>query len=180
MTTTLYFCGALGEAGPVLSCPDSAMLRGAVHTLQADQVNPCTKASLTAAGVDSDGDVGLDAVHGGAFANAFTYEQATGPTGGGNENLVLRVSVAGDDIQVLFATDGAGASITPIGTAVRDLINADPDASAKVVAACPGTGASEVAALAQTNLAGGLDDGDHIKFDGNPPVCRRVNSRVTV
>ena len=71
----------------------------------------------------------------------------------------LSVAVAGNDITVSLATDGAGA-ITSTASDIMAAINADTDASALVTASLSGTddGTGVVTAMAQTNLSNGTDN----------------------
>ena len=74
-------------------------------------------------------------------------------------NTPLSVAVAGNDITVNVATSAGGAA-TSTAAQVRDAINAHAGASALVTAAnaAANDGTGVVAALAYTNLAGGVDD----------------------
>lgn len=72
-------------------------------------------------------------------------------------NTVRSISVAGNDVTVNLATDGAGAvAVTETATAIAAAINAHAGASALLGAtADEGTGAGLTAALAMTSLASG-------------------------
>ena len=167
-------CLSDGSEAYALSCITTSQLLTSMGPQQADSLTANTKALLTVNGVDANGDVLCTSLNGGTLANSITAQFDTGPTGGGNENLVLRVSVTSTAILVEFATDGSGNSITPTGEAVKDLLLADDPSSALVIASCPGTGLSNAAAIAATALAGGLDDGNYLKILGNPPSVRRI------
>jgi hypothetical protein len=76
----------------------------------------------------------------------------------GTANATLSVSVAGNDITVSMATDGAATpAITSTAAQVRDAVNAHAGASALVVASFPGaaTGTGLAVAQAMTALSGG-------------------------
>lgn len=170
----LYICDPTGSVLTAISCADdSVSLKSSVGSIQVSAINPSTPAQRTIAGVDGDGDITIKARYGGLHGNDLNYEQVTGPTGAGNEDLLLRVDVSGNDVSVKFATDGSGASVTPTAAEVAALLNGDT--TLPVEAELPGSGASAVNAAAMDDLLGGLDDGDWLKFDGKNPHCCRVN-----
>ena len=150
----------------LIEMPDDSLV--AASTLSA-----CTPASHLFSGVDPDGDVVVTAFYGGAPENALQVALATGPIGAGNEDLLLRVDAQGEmpsqQVTVLFATDGVGASITPTAVDVAALLNTDPLASQIVTATAGGTGLADVVAAVLTNLSGGLDDGDRVLIHGMGP-----------
>ena len=150
---------------------------------RADSLVASVPAQHTFPGADADGDVLVKAFFGGEPSDQLQVAFATGPTGAGNENLLLRVDVQGSapawEVTVLFATDGGGASVTPTATDVAALLNTDPAVATVVEAVLPGTGVSNVAATALTALAGGTDTGSWLKFEGSPSVCRQIH-RVEV
>ena len=170
----LYICNPDGVVLTMMSCgDDSVFLKSSVGEIQVSAITPSTPAQRVIAGSDANGDVTVKARYGGAHGNNLNYEQVTGPVGAGNENLPLRVDVSGDDVSVKFATDGAGASITPTANDLATLINNDDALPVEIELG--GTGASAVSAAAMDDLAGGLDDGDWLKFGGAKPHCCRVN-----
>ena len=176
MTTTLYVCHPDGSTCLKTVAPDAALLDTALGKIRADTLQGGGKASVTLPGADADGDVLYTARHGGTQGNDIMVAHQTGPTGAGNENLPLRTSLVGRQLTILFATDGAGASITPTATQVETMVNADPDGSSQVVAAAQGTGASLVTTASLTPLTGGADTGHFIKFNTKPPSVARVNT----
>ena len=184
MSRTLYICNhALTEHICTIAAADDSMMLTSMGRQRADSLVACVPAEVTLPGVDANGDVLVQAFYGGSPGDQIQVAFATGPTGAGNENLALRIDVQGTspawEVTVLFATDGAGASVTPIATDVASLLNTDPAVDVIVEATLPGTGASAVAAVALTALAGGVDSGNWIKFVGKPPVCRQIH-RVEV
>lgn len=128
------------------------------------------KARLALPGVTITGGLDAEAITGGTAGNSIRVALATGPTGAGNEDLLLRVGTAGDDITVEFSTDGAGASVTPTAQQVADLVNADPQASVKILLSCSSDGTGLVVAVALTNLAGGLESSSLLVIDGDTSV----------
>lgn len=88
-------------------------------------------------------------------------------------NAALTVNVAGRDITINLATDGASAE-TSTATQVLDAVNTHPSASSLVVATLPGTsnGTGIVPASAFENLVGGVDAG--------PWNTRRINRSFTI
>jgi hypothetical protein len=172
MPTVLRFCNSASLVEVEKSSPNAAMLTiPAGNTKRADTFVGSTKASLaTISGADANGDIDIEACCGGTHGNSITYEQVTGPTGAGNEDLALRMDVSGQDVSVKFATDGSGNSVTPTAAQVAALV------SGMLKATAGGTGASTVGTQVQTTLTGGLDDGDIHVFDGKVPVLRTVAS----
>lgn len=158
---------------------DASLINTNMGPKRADLLAQSTPAEFTFPGVDGDGDVLVKAFFGGLPGNQIQVELAAGPTGAGNENLALRIGLAGSapawEVSVLFATNGAGSSITPSATDVANLLNTDPEVAMIVEATLPGSGASDVVAAALTSLASGADDGDWIKFEGHAPTCRQIN-----
>ncbi len=150
---------------------DDSMLLTNVLRKRADSLSANSPASIAIGSGDSA--VTYSSRYGGLCWNACTVEHTPGPTGSGNENRPLGVSVVGVALTVSFGTDGNGDSIVPTANQVRDLVNGDPDASAVMIATAGGTGAGQAATQAPTTLSGGLDNGDWLKFEGLPPtVCR--------
>ena len=181
MARTIYICDASGASMicTISAQDDSQMLTSMGTRKRADALVSTVPAEHTFPGGDGDGDVLVKSFFGGEPGNQIQVALATGPTGAGNESLPLRVDVQGSppawEVTVLFATDGAGASITPTATAVADLLNTDPAVATIVEATLPGTGASSVVAAALTALTGGANTGSWLKFDGRPPVCRQIH-----
>ena len=168
-----YFCDSQGNLRFTIAVADDASeLLTAMGKKAASAFTASAQAELTASGVDVDGDVTIKARYGGTWGNNKSYEQVTGPTGGGNEDLSLRVDVDGDTVSVKFATDGSGNSVTPTAQQVHDLINADD--SLPIVAELPGDGTSAVATSAATALSGGTDNGTCYKITAPTPQCIRV------
>jgi len=167
-------CQPDGCFAQTVSADATAQLLTTTGKRQADSLVANTAATLTHAGVDSDGDVLYAALMGGLYGNVVTVQHDEGPTGAGNENLILRAGVTAKAILVEFATDGSGVSVTPTGEDVRDIVNGHADASALVTASCPGSGLTNQATKAATPLAGGLDDGDYLKFLGKPNIAMRI------
>jgi hypothetical protein len=171
------------EAGDVLLCTvageDTSPIETSMGPQAASTLVGSTPSEFTFPGVDADGDVKVLAFFGGLPGDQHQVSIGEGPTGGGNENLPLRLELTGSapawEVAVLYATDGAGDSVTPTGTEVANLLNTDPAVETVVEAELPGSGASDVVAAALTPLAGGIDDGDWLKFSGHAPTCRRIN-----
>ena len=178
MARRLHFCDALGATWKELVYPDNEFVPTAMGELQADQLAGSTKALITVigAGGDPDGNVDVSARHGGSLGNSLRFSIETGPTGAGNENLLLRASRVGSDISVFFATDGAGASITATAQQVADTITNDADASGYLTAVPGGTGAANAGTSTIANLLGGVNYGEHYKIDGRPPSLVRINT----
>jgi len=109
------------------------------------------KASKTT-GTPGTDEITWTAMESGVAGNAITVTIVVA----GN-STPLSVAVSGTDITVNAATDGTG---NPISTAdeVVDAVNADADASALLLASTSDSGI--VAAVAQTNLEGGVDAQD--------------------
>ena len=176
------------EAGTQMLCSvsaqDDSMMLTSMGPKRADTLVPTVQAEETFPGVDGDGDLLVKSYFGGTPGNQIQVALATGPTGAGNENLDLRVDVQGTvpawEVSVLFATDGAGASVTPTAAEVETLLNTDPAVAMIVEASTPGSGASDVVASALTPLAGGTDTGDWLKFDGGKPCCLRIHRAEVV
>lgn len=157
----------------VVGAADDSMLLTNVLRKRADSLASCAAASLVTG--SGDGEVTYTSKYGGIRWNGCTVEHTAGPTGPGNESRPLGVTVTELVVTVAFGTDSGGNSIIPIANQVADLINNDPEASDILVAAAGGAGTSQVAALGATPLAGGLDNGDYLKFEGIPPMVCRIN-----
>jgi len=185
MGRKFHICNQEGSALLcTISGEDSSQMLTSMGRKVATSLVGSTPAEITLPGVDGDGDVKVKAFFGGLPGDQIQVEFATGPTGGGEENHSLRVSVAGSapawQVSVLFATDGAGDSVTPTATDVANLLNTDPAVASIIEAELPGSGASDVVAAALTSLAGGADDGSWIRFPGHSPTCRQVNRAEVV
>jgi hypothetical protein len=119
------------------------------------------KASLTTALAGANNDLTIRAKDVGVGGNGIriTYVVA-------GANTPLSVTVAGKDITVNVATSGASAPLTRADI-LRDVLNANPATSQLVTAelAAGNDGTGTVAALAFTNLAGGVD-GPEFDFAG--------------
>jgi len=185
MGRQLYICNSAGSAMVcTIGAEDGSMLETSVGRKRADALVPTAQAEVTLPGVDVNGDVLVKSFFGGDPANQIQVAFATGPTGAGNESLALRIDLQGSapvwEVNVLFATDGGGASVTPSATDVANLLNTDPAVASVVEATLPGTGASDVVASALTALAGGTDTGDWLRFDSKVSVCRQIHRIETV
>jgi len=137
-------------------------------------ITACSKASHSVGGADANGDVLYESRYGGADKNGLTIAIAAGATGGGNENRPLAVVRSGVDVVVTLGTDGSGNTIFPTATEMESLFTADDALSKFMTATAQGTGASVAGQVTQTNLAGGADDGDRVKFTGPPVMVRYV------
>jgi len=133
-------------------------------------VTPKPKASLVIEGVDAGGLLDVKAVDGGVAGNSIRFALTVGATGPGNENRPLRMTIANDDMSVVFATDGAGASVVPTAQEVSDLVAMWPQAGDRIVASCPMGGQGQVGTIALTNLTGGLETAAVMTIDGASTV----------
>lgn len=97
-----------------------------------------------------DQDVTYTAVEYGTVGNDITIELIDP----GTPSEPLAISVVGNAISVTLETDGGSLILTDADALVA-AINGDLDASALVTAS--GSGATPLVALAETNLAGGID-----------------------
>lgn len=176
-----YFCSADG-----LSClrtetfKDDMLVTTSVGKKRADELQGCTKASLTVAGASaSTGDVTYTARHGGAAGNTIFVEHETGLSGVEHAYRALAVAVDTQDedgvrVVVTFGTTGGGYIITPTAQQVADVVNASPDLVDLLVASPGGTG--DVGLVEPTYLGGGADDGDWRKFNVARGSCLRINT----
>jgi len=166
-----------------IGAADDSMVLTSMGRKRADSLVAGVQAEVTLPGVDSDGDVLVKSYFGGAQWNQVQVAFETGPTGVSNEDLDLRVDVQGAgpawEVSVQFATDGSGNSITPTASEVETLLNSDPAVATILEASLPGSGASDVVAVALTPLTGGISSGSWVKFEGKPPVCCQIH-RVEV
>lgn len=179
-----YVCNdALTQHICKLSTQNDSMLKTSLGSKRADTLVGTTPAAHLFSGVDVNGDLIIQSFFGGEAGNQLQVSLDTGPTGVGNESLPLRLTTQGSPpvcvITVLFATDIDGVSITPTASAVANLLNTDPAVDLIVEGILPGTGNSNVVGASLTNLSGGLNTGDWLKFDGHIPVCRQIH-RVEV
>lgn len=148
--------GALGGLGDVIASGGSSAPNATTETtltmnLDAD-ATPVTASALTMDSTNALADVTLTAATTGLVGNGISA-QFVDPGAAGQ---ALTVTVAGSAITVNLATD-AGSNITSTAAQIAAAINADPAASALASAAPEGVGTGVVNALAQTNLAGGVD-----------------------
>ena len=173
MARKFTLCSSEGALLSTVSAADDSMMLTNMGRKRADSLTGSTPASVSLG--SGDGEVAYAAKYGGLISNEARIEHVAGDTGPGHESRALGVGVNDMEVSVVFATDGSGNSIVPTSQQVADLVNADPDASEVLVATAGGTGLGQVATQGITPLTGGLDDGDHLKFEGNPPVCCRIN-----
>ena len=131
-------------------------LLGALGDIDSSGGAPAVPAVLTTALTGVNNDLTFLAVTPGTAGNSITVK-LTDPAGNDQE---LSVSVVSNDIEVSLATGGAGA-ITSTARQVRNALNADTNAKAKITTSvAPGnTGYGIVTILAKTNLAGGAAAG---------------------
>jgi len=131
-------------------------LLGALGDIDTSGGAPAVPAVLTTALTGANNDLTFLAVTPGTAGNSITVK-LTDPSG---NNQALSVSVVSNDIDVSLAT-GAGGAITSTARQVRNALNADTSAAAKITTdIAPGnTGYGIVTAMAKTNLAGGAAAG---------------------
>jgi len=166
MPVVLYFCDTQGgfRVSRVEYCSNACMVKTNAADRQADLLVGSMESSLVSG--TGDGEVTIDAQYGGVCGDSLKFAQEENASGNADEPLTVLVSDL--DITVAFATDGGGTSITPTSQQVADLVNADIEAAARVVATAGGSGAGLVVSFSLTALSGGLDDGDrHRATDGN-------------
>ena len=155
--------------------PDDAMLLTPMGRKRADQFVGSTKDSYNVEGQDADGEVVYACKYGGTCAPPVRVRHVSGGTGPGYESRALSVAVLGMDVSVTYGTDGAGVVQTPTAQQVVDLVNGDTAAAGLLTASIGGDGTGLVGLTSYEDLAGGADDGDCLKFEGSPNICRRVS-----
>lgn len=127
-------------------------------------------ATLTTALTGTNNDITYTSVARGTGANSIRIRYVVA-----GASTPLTVTVAGNDITVNVATNGASAA-TSTGNDVRTAVNANATAAALVSAAnaTGNDGTGVVTALAYTNLAGGTDW--TIGYGGGGLTARRGRS----
>jgi hypothetical protein len=179
MSTVITLVNSDYEVFYSQTSPNTAMILTALGHKRADTLVDCTQASYQVNGQDANGHVLYTAKYGGLCGNGVRVRHVVGGTGPGYESRALAVAVIGRDVTVTFGTNGGGVSVVPTATQVAAVIAGSSDAMALLSAAAQGTGAGLAGETSYENLQNGADDGDSLKFLGNPNVCRRINLRET-